>query len=428
METILHITDIHFGWQEDNASQKAERTVCLEAFLVELSKLEAPWKPTIVCLTGDVAWRGAPSDYNEAQKWLDLVMECCGLDYQRLIACPGNHDVIRERASKIARPTTPEEADQVLALPLAEQYGRSFSGYTDFCKKAGLLAPRLGEGDSYLVGQRMLRGLRFVTLNSAWFAKDDHDNGKLWLGLPHLKNMEAHHQLPLIQSHSTAPVTVALMHHPPEWLHPDERQVSGARQNTVDYLALRSHILLTGHTHAEVRKANRIAEGVWHFTGGSTYAGASHFNSFRLLQINADHLVYRSFEFDPRSADNTWKSSDAVRLPLLAETKTEQPKRVFVPQPSVSKLREALKADAARVLQQKSRLLRPVGVLPRTVSREVSIRVSPQRPQFNLEGRLIRIERSEQILPFYEATRRSRRTLLLGDLASKREKCVANQA
>jgi hypothetical protein len=178
---------------------------------------------------------------------------------------------------------------------------------------------KIGDDESYLVGERVLDGYRFVSLNSAWFAKDDDDEKKLWLGLPHLRVLEAAEQLPSVHGRSDARCTVALVHHPKEWLHPQESNAWGSRPNTWDYLARRCHILLTGHTHGEVRRADRIAEGPYHFTGGSAYAGASHFNSFRLIRVETEQLVYLSFEFDPRSAENKWKALEEVRLLLGTE-------------------------------------------------------------------------------------------------------------
>src|SRR5262249_4516390 len=153
-------------------------------------------------------------------------------------------------------------------------------------------------------------------LNSAWFAKDNSDERKLWLGLPHLRFLESERQLPVVRGKSDAQLTIALTHHPKEWLHPQESNAWDKRPNTWDYLAARCHILLTGHTHGEVRRADRIAEGVYHFTGGSAYAGASHFNSFRLIRVDPRQIIYRSFEFDPRSVENEWKPSKDISLQL----------------------------------------------------------------------------------------------------------------
>jgi calcineurin-like phosphoesterase family protein len=417
-ETILHISDTHFGWEGVSAAEEAQRTVCLESILHELSKLDSSWKPSIVCLTGDIGWRGTTTDYAKAKEWLDQLLGVCGLDYQQLIACPGNHDVQRQEARTIGRPATSKEADEVIKPPLGAQYLRPFSEYTNFCSRLGLPIFQFGDTESYLVGERTMRGLRFIALNSAWFAKDDEDKEKLWVGLPHLKYLESFHQLPLLEYDGKGPITVALMHHPPDWLHPEERQGSSTRPNTRDYLAKRCHILLTGHTHGEVRDADRIAQGAFHFTAGATYAGAWHFNSVRLLRIGPERIIHRSLEFDPGSAENRWRLREASSVSITIDRVETRALPAVAEDGTVERLRVALRADAIKMLEQKSRLLRPTGRLPRTVSRQVSMRVTRQRQQFNPDGHLMRPEGTDEIVPFYEATRRSRRTLLLGDLGA----------
>lgn len=137
-QTILHLTDIHFGWEGDGSSGEADRKVCLNGMLAELKNLEAAWKPTIICLTGDIAWRGSKSDYQAAKKWLNELLKVCGLTYCQLVVCPGNHDVIRSKAEKLPRPESTKDADTVLSLPIAEHFEAPFSEFISFCKKTGM--------------------------------------------------------------------------------------------------------------------------------------------------------------------------------------------------------------------------------------------------------------------------------------------------
>ncbi len=104
------------------------------------------------------------------------------------------------------------------------------------------------------------------------------------------------------------------MHHPFDWLHRDDNNVSDGRPNTKDYLAARCHMLLTGHTHGEVRDPDQVAMGAYHFTGGATYAGGNYENSFRLIRVKPGQLVYRSFEYNPRSAKNKWHAHKEASL------------------------------------------------------------------------------------------------------------------
>jgi predicted MPP superfamily phosphohydrolase len=427
MTTILHISDVHFGWEGENPSGKAERKVCLDSLLSVLSNLDSPWKPSIICLSGDIGWRGAASDYSDAKTWVDSLLKCCGLDYGRIIVCVGNHDIDRKIAEKVPRPASTIEADKVLQVPIEEHFIRPFQKYNDFCKSSGIPAMMFGGEESYLAGAREIDNMRFVILNSAWFAKDNEDKGKLRVGLPHMKYMEANSQLPPVQFDGKGQITIALLHHPSDWLHEEEKYCySTSRPSPWDYLAYRCHILLTGHTHGAPRRADRIAGMAHHFTGGSAYAGAAHFNSFQLIQLQQDKIVYRWFEFDPQSPDNKWKSSDSESLSLVSATEEVQLQPLAEMKPYTNDLRSALVAYTKRYIEQKSRLLRPFGILPQIVAQHVSVRVSTQHQEFDLYGSMVRKEKTEHLIPFYNAAREARRTLLLGDLGAGKSTLAAN--
>jgi len=322
MQTILHLTDLHFGWESNKPSPEiklAERKVCLEAMLTEIQKLEPQWKPTIICITGDIAWKGLEEDYTEAKKWLDQLLEICNLTYNEMILCAGNHDIYRPKAKELSRPSSTKEADNAISPTIDENYEKLFSHYISFCKQVGIPTLKFGNSQSHLVGKRTINDICFIALNSAWFSKEGDDKGLLWIGLPHLKYMESHGDLPNLKEKHDCPLTISLLHHPGEFLHYDETHSVELRKNTLDYLSHRSHILLTGHTHGEVRDADCIAEGAWHFTGGSTFAGASHFNSFRLFQITEGKITSQAFRFDPPSTANSWNSHGISSHPLLDE-------------------------------------------------------------------------------------------------------------
>ena len=206
------------------------------------------------------------------------------------------------------------------------------------------------------------------------------------------------------------------MHHPKEWFHEAETQAWENRPNTFDYLSRRCHLLLTGHTHGEVRPADQYAEGTWHLSGGATYAGASHFNSFRLIRVESDRFVYRSFEFDPRSPVNMWRPAGEAR-PLLFRSRPEQlsPKSNLEQTIELSRYREKARADAQHLIETKSRALKPSGALPGTLSLYVSTHVKGPHHRFTPEGRLIAEPEVRLQMPLFEAARQSQRTLLLGD-------------
>lgn len=314
MQTILHITDLHFGYE--GQSQEAKRKNCLKSLLGTISDLDSSWKPSIICITGDLVWSGTASNFDAVKLWLDELLEICELDYSKLICCPGNHEVDRSKAKKIPRPSNASEADDSLETPIASHYLEPFKEYINFCEKVNIPTLELGEEKSSLVGTCDINGIRFLVLNTAWFSKNNDDKDKLWLGLPHLELMESKEKISVLKNNQNAPITVALMHHPVEWLHEYEQNAFGNRANTKDYLALRSHILLTGHTHAEVRDPDQIAGGTYHFSGGATYADSSYNNNFRIIRIEDEEVTYQSFEYDPRSATDEWRSFGAKTLEM----------------------------------------------------------------------------------------------------------------
>src|SRR6266540_3046043 len=176
---ILHLSDLHFGWDGDDFLKIAQRTVALREMLRVISALEDSWRPNVLCITGDIGWRGKQEDYALAKTWINELLATLRFGSEALFLCPGNHDSDRNFALSNVRPADRTDAERVLKSPLAEQYTRPFASFATFCREIGVPAYRVGELDSYLVGSRLFSGLNFVCLNSAWFSQGDDDKGRL---------------------------------------------------------------------------------------------------------------------------------------------------------------------------------------------------------------------------------------------------------
>lgn len=421
---VLHISDLHFGW-EGSASQEVDRTLCLRSLVQCLHELDASWKPTIVCVTGDIGWRGAVEDYQKAREWLLELLTELNLPPTSLLLCPGNHDSDRKLALSNVRPSQRSDAERVLQCPLAKQYLDPFGAFEDFCRNLGV-PPYLFDGkESYIVGFRRVSALNFVCLNSAWFSQGDNDKGSLWLGLPQIRLMEAQGHLPKANS-CEGESTITLLHHPREWYHEGEISALGNGQpNTFDYLCHRSHAILTGHTHGEVRAADQYAEFAWHLSGGAAFAGASHFNSFRLIKFESDALIYRSFEFDPRASNAPWGPKGHARsLPLGGRTDTAR-SDFSAKEEELEPYQYAAKTHAERLLLTKSRSITPFGTLPPPLPLSVVLHSAEVPPEFADDRRLLRDKRQEVTLTFLQAIRSSRRSLLLGDMGTGKSTLAA---
>ena len=353
---ILHITDLHFGFDPTEAASD-ERLLALNQLIEVVAELDGMWRPTTICISGDVAYGGKQKEYELSATWINRLMSRLNVAADHLIICPGNHDIERTVATTFARPSDPDEADQCLGTPIADQYHRAFANFSQFCRGLGMPTLKLGEEESYLTGYRCIEGVRFVSMNSAWFCRDNKDSKRLWIGLPLLRHLEAKAQWP-----KQAEPCVALLHHPREELNPNEINSYTSRLNSYDYICGRCDILLSGHTHGEIRDPDRIADRALVFTGGATYADSSYNNSFQLLKVAPGHVQFRAYAFDPRT--RSWQASGDAKVRGIGLQRHPQ-KVVPSGDSSLHHWRDCSLADVHRIRDTKSRAAKPIGELPR---------------------------------------------------------------
>jgi len=318
--TILHLTDLHFGWEAKHAQTASsaldERTNRLRTLIECLGTLadqQPDWRPQVIAITGDIGWKGIAEDYRQAKDWLDKLLQRLNLNYSQVVVCPGNHDISRDDVEDLEVPDEARRSDELLRVPLRANYVRGFHAFSQFCASAKVRPYDFAGDTSYLVGHTELAGLTFIALNSAWYCRGDGDRGKLWVGRRHLEHLIA-------KASDAAKPIVALIHHPANWWHDAETNSWEGRPNVLDMLAHHSHLLLTGHTHGEIRKHDRIADAACHLTGGSAYAGSAHPNSVRLIRVHATGFDYRSVQFIPNSPEHSWEArKPSGRIPWHTE-------------------------------------------------------------------------------------------------------------
>lgn len=305
---ILHLSDLHFGMEPTkNISSTAvdQRNLTLRELIKKLNNVDEAWRPQLVAITGDIGWKGKKEDYDKAKDWLtDELLPMLDLTPDKLVICPGNHDIDQNVAKWLVRPNSYIKADEFLALENIDFISSPFAAFSDFCQNKMRISPLvIGEQPGILTGKIDLHGLRFVILNSSWFCRGDDDRNKLWLGLPMLDKMAANNQLiePGDYDVNDSPVTIALFHHPHEWLNESEYNIYELRKNTLDNLSLRSHIILTGHVHARPAEPHRPFNRAWLVKGGASYVGNTYRNHFSILRVDTKNRMFERivFEFDP---------------------------------------------------------------------------------------------------------------------------------
>jgi predicted MPP superfamily phosphohydrolase len=422
-QAILHLSDLHFGGDKSE-SARAARKLALDGLASTIRSLESEWQPTILCISGDIAFKGIKSDYDEASAWLRKLLADLKLSADHVLICAGNHDIDRTKVN-YARPSNPTEADQMLSMPLDSKYEAPFSAYADFAREFGIEPLRLGKDTSHVVGQRELEGISFCSLNSAWFCKDEFDQNRLWMGLPHVNVLEAAAQIKHPKDLAASQPTVFLLHHPKEWFHPAEIHAFGGRVNTLDVVAQRCHLILTGHTHGESRRPDRIGGAAHMMTGGAAFDSATYNNSFTIIRVGQDRFTYRTFEFDPRSGTREWRQTIEATDIMFRDSVVQGAASLALSLvPQLDTYRQAARSYAQDAVNEKSRALRPHGALPGTIDSFVTIEADRARPRNDRSDKFPQ-PRDSRPISLIDAVRSAKRTLLLGDLGSGKSTLAA---
>ena len=415
-QVVLHISDLHFG-SDKSESEKAVRALALEGLVSAILALDEEWRPTIVCISGDIAWKGRASEYVEAAQWLKGTLDKLGVSPDHVLICAGNHDIDRAKVT-FSRPRSPRKADQFLAVPIDNGASEPFTEYVNFAKAFGVQELRLGAEPSYLIGQRVLEGITFCALNSAWFCKNKHDKDNLWIGQPIIDVLEHYGQVPHPDKLPLAPPTIFLLHHPRNWLHQAEIHSFKGRTNTFDMVAARCHLLLTGHTHGESRRPDRNGGAAYIITGGATYDSSTYNNAFTLIQIHDDHFVYRIFDFDPKSLSRKWiQTIPPSILPFRDTMGHGGGTLALATVPRLDGLRTAFRSYAEDAIERKSRALKPQGRLPRSTPAFVTVNPDVIK-QSQITPWQIPRDAEPKPVSLIEAIQNAARTLLLGELGS----------
>jgi len=371
---VLHLTDLHFR-QNDNPAAKAHRHIVLQALLRQLRTLlevkpdqrdqnwrwtHQSWSPDVIAISGDLAYSGLRSEYEEVRQFLTQLRETLGNDKLPIVATPGNHDRDTTYTAGISYPSSSSQADEWLSIerqqpdwsavmgqkgdPQGVFFSKSFlatpfQAFQAFCEGTdGMLKPEGIPGLEYLTGcadwSKNHLHVEFVSVNSAWFC--DHRNvsdaRNLWLGLPLLEWL--HYKNP----RKSDVIRIALVHHPKEWLHEEECNSYGDRPNTYRFLAENSDLILSGHVHGSLEPPSTAYSSALVITGGASYVGGRWRNNFSMLQLDLQDrsVARRGFEYDPR--EQAWVESLQAQTiqsiptrPVTGTSKTPPPDSSITP-------------------------------------------------------------------------------------------------
>ena len=300
----MHLSDIHFGqdrggevWINEDIKRQLVEDVRTVTNAKELGQCAG------VIVSGDIAFSGSKSEYQEAAHWLDSVTEAAGCKRYDVQLVPGNHDVDRSQISKGTEMILKEisangesalyeflkdSADRELLfrrfaayMPFAEAYGCSLSLHG---------AP--GQAELQLAAGRKLRIFR---LNSALACSREDERGQLILGA----RQRVLHSGP-------GEEIVVICHHPVDWLQDSD--------DTRDYVRNRARVFMSGHEHCfsvRVERDEERGDVAWLGAGAtipSRKAGPNDYiYSFIEFSLDAKGSSL-CVDINPRVWTDDWKS------------------------------------------------------------------------------------------------------------------------
>ncbi len=300
---ILHLSDLHFGFEkakkyEYGSSDRSE----LFSELIKTLRDDIPeeWKPDIIVISGDIAWCGDGDEYKQYEReFLTPLLAALNLQDkpQRVITCPGNHDIIRAAISEdIKRPKRGQPLNNkipkiTLESILQTRY-KHFKNYVEYCcdGEASNICRLVDNDETW-------PWIHFLVLNSAWDCRDNEDAGTLRVGIELAKKYRS--QIKDVNE-SQEDIVVAIFHHPcievkaynpkkksympVKWLHYTECGEAIDGDSTFeDFINRTVDVVLNGHVHVE--KEPITINRATHYISGTVYSGDMREYHCRIIKL-----------------------------------------------------------------------------------------------------------------------------------------------
>lgn len=319
---ILHLSDLHFGIEKDctplGVRRKYRQKELFKRLIDTLSNEEcipADWRPDVVVISGDIAWRGEYQEYELFESEFLLPLEqALGIGNERIITCPGNHDIIRDHAEGYERPYRNQRILQVKNISRESIEKRRKYHFESYVK---VLCGDDPQKLCYSVTIPEWPWVHFLVLNSAWDCRDDSDEGTLRVGLDLLEEIAGE----VVQGD----VIVSVFHHPHtevddfdmklstkskrNWLHISEREPE--QENGIcftNFLEQRSDFILNGHIHKETKPQHSRDAKAIQLISGTAYSNDTAQYHCRILKLRLnENSQYRDIRCSLGGGDYNWE-------------------------------------------------------------------------------------------------------------------------
>ena len=290
----LHISDFHFRAGGDGFSQEVSCDALVRDIPLRLSD-EFPLQ--FVVVTGDIAFSGKSAEYELASTFFDSLLDTLGLDAARLCIVPGNHDVDRSIQPYMyegVRSSLGSQWDVDEFLGWETQRSQLLERQSAFrAFRKPLLVDGRDTNDTNegfaLVRHFDLDGFRVcvLELNSAWLSGDKDRQGSLLVGERQIIDALA------LAENFNPHLTVALTHHPTDWLAEFDRIACTSR------LVPQVDVFHSGHLHMHQALIMLTPSSqCLHSAAGSSHESRHYKNSYNLLEYHIGDGTCRIRQFE----------------------------------------------------------------------------------------------------------------------------------
>lgn len=289
---ILHLSDIHLGTNEDAQKYLMQIETDLRREL-KVNRLD------FLVVSGDVAKKSTPEEYQAAFELLDGIIKGFGLDTNRIIIVPGNHDInwdLSEGAySFVYKRHIPQLLSPEICIPAGEagtlirdedKYCCRFANFSEhFYKRIHGVPYPFNYGEQAVLSLHNQDRVLFLAANSCW--QIDHEYRRrsgIYIGT-------LSRALQQLQDNTYDDwVKIAVWHHP----------VTGKEAMNDEFMQLlavhRFQIIMHGHIHEAV-------QNFYHYDSdrGIHIVGAGTFGAPARDQVPGVPLQYNLLALDRKT-------------------------------------------------------------------------------------------------------------------------------
>ena len=287
----LHLSDWHQGKGDPN------RDLVLDALVHDIERrhnISNGLKSLdFVVFSGDLAFSGKRTEFVQARKFLDSVLEAAGLSLSELVIVPGNHDVDRSEVRFLDKTETlrlsESDVSSITSNCNSTVFGplRAYQNWLAEAKIASDDSPAYFEKDGQKVG--------VIKLNSSLLSGHNSDSLRVVDDYGHLIVGE-HRAKDLIKTAKKggSTILVAVVHHPLSWLTMREGLFERSRLNRL--LRRECHFVLHGHEHEPDVVTQTSPQGQCVFIpAGAAYDRRDFANGYNYCSVDLDTWRFQVF-------------------------------------------------------------------------------------------------------------------------------------